>query len=209
MASSPLLEALGLDVERGGRQLISALALRVFPGDIVHLRGANGAGKTTLLRILAGLSRYAYAGVVKRQSPALFLGHQSAVKSVLSPRENLRWHPAGECFDEPQAVDEALDAVGLYGFEDVPAGTLSAGQQRRVNLARLYLSRRPLWLLDEPFTAIDIPGVEKLQARFTEHAAGGGAVVLTSHQALEACGTIRLVDLDAAQPPAGNRGQGG
>lgn len=195
MSDAPLLEAEGLEIERGGRQLVRGLSFCVGAGEIMHLRGANGSGKTTLLRILAGLSRYGFAGAVQRLAPALFLGHQSAVKPILSPRENLRWHPSGECFDQPGAVDAALAAVGLYGFEDVPAGTLSAGQQRRVNLARLYLSTKPLWLLDEPFTAIDSQGVEKLQARFVEHAARGGAVLLTSHQPLEHCGPYSSLDL--------------
>lgn len=196
MNTVPLLEAKGLGIERGGRQLFSGLTLSVCPGEIVHLRGANGTGKTSLLRILAGLARYGFTGVVNTATPALFLGHHSAVKSVLTPRENLCWHPSGEHFDDVDAVDAALEAVGLFGFEDVPTGMLSAGQQRRVNLARLYLTGKILWLLDEPFAAIDLKGVGKLQSRFAQHATAGGAVLLTSHQALEGCGSVRFVDLD-------------
>jgi len=197
----PLLEARGLGIERGGRVLFDALSLHISARDIVHLRGPNGAGKTTLLRILAGLARYGFDGAVSRSSAPLFLGHQSAVKALLSPRENLRWHPSGEVFSDAAAVDAALDAVGLFGYEDVPAGQLSAGQQRRVNLARLYLSRRKLWLLDEPFTAIDVQGVARLQERFMQHAMGGGAVLLTSHQALEIDHAVRVVDLRAPLQP--------
>lgn len=195
MPGSLLLEAHRLGIERGGRELFRDLSLQVAAGDIVHLRGANGAGKTTLLRILAGLSRHGHDGTVKSSADALFLGHHSAVKGLLSPRENLQWHPSGEAFDDGAAIDAALDAVGLRGYEDVPAAQLSAGQQRRVDLARLYLSRRPLWVLDEPFTAIDVHGVARLQERFLRHVATRGAVLLTSHQALDVDHPVRMVDL--------------
>ena len=180
-----MLDAMELGIERGGRQLFAGLSFSLSAGDIVHLRGENGAGKTTLLRMLAGLSRYGFEGHVERRTPCLFLGHQSAVKRMLSPRENLHWHPSGERFDEDAAIDAALAEVGLYGYEDVPAAQLSAGQQRRVDLARLYLSQKPVWLLDEPFTAIDAEGVLRLQRRFVEHASQGGAVLLSSHQMLD------------------------
>ncbi len=195
MEHDTLLSARGLGIERAGRVLFSKLDLDLAPGEIVHLRGANGAGKTTLLRILAGLSRFGFDGDVTRRSEALFLGHHSAVKALLTPRENLRWHPSGECFDDGEAVDKALEVVGLYGYEDTPAGQLSAGQQRRVDLARLYLSRHLLWLLDEPFTAIDVQGVARLEERFARHAAQGGAVLLTSHQSLDLDHAVRVVDL--------------
>ncbi|MEM6774952.1 MAG: cytochrome c biogenesis heme-transporting ATPase CcmA [Pseudomonadota bacterium] len=195
MAQDTLLSARGLGIERAGRVLFSDLDLDLAAGEIVHLRGANGAGKTTLLRILAGLSRFGYEGAVTRRSEALFLGHHSGVKTLLTPRENLRWHPSGECFDDGEAIDRALEAVGLYGYEDTPAGQLSAGQQRRVDLARLYLSRRLLWLLDEPFTAIDVQGVAHLEERFARHVALGGAVLLTSHQSLDLDHALRVLDL--------------
>lgn len=199
MPTPILLEARDLAIERGGRQLFSGFSLTVGGGDIVHLRGANGAGKTTLLRMLCGLSRFGFDGAVKRHQSCLFLGHSSAVKRLLTPRENLHWHPSGECFVDDTATDAALAAVGLYGYEDVPAAQLSAGQQRRVDLARLYLSSQSLWLLDEPFTAIDAQGVARLQERFLEHAAQGGAVLLTSHQALDDKVPARVVDLVGAE----------
>lgn len=199
MSESSLLDAVDLGIERGGRQLFSEFSFALAAGDIVHLRGANGAGKTTLLRMLAGLSRYGFDGAIRRHEPCLFLGHQSAVKGLLSPRENLHWHPSGERFREDQAIDAALAEVGLFGYEDVPAAQLSAGQQRRVDLARLYLSRKRVWLLDEPFTAIDIQGVTRLQQRFVEHAAGGGAVLLSSHQALDPQLNTRLLDLSSGK----------
>ena len=195
MTAAPLLEAEALGTERAGRQLFQGLDLRIDAGDIVHLRGANGAGKTTLLRILAGLSAYGFEGQISSRAPILFLGHHTAVKGTLTCRENLLWHPSGERFDGG-SIEDALKRVGLYGYEEVPASQLSAGQQRRVNLARLYLSERPLWLLDEPFAAIDTAGVQSLQQRFAEHAGQGGAVLLTSHQALDALPQARFLDLD-------------
>jgi heme exporter protein A len=190
-----LLSAQGLSLERGGRELFSALDVQVHAGELVQIEGANGAGKTSLLRILAGLSRHGFEGSVERRAALLYVGHHSGVKSLLTPRENLQWHVAGAGSAAPAAIEAALAAVGLYGYEDVPAHTLSAGQHRRVNLARLYLERSPLWLLDEPFTAIDRLGVERLQARFAEHVADGGAVVLTSHQRLDGALPVRALSL--------------
>ncbi|WP_439100535.1 cytochrome c biogenesis heme-transporting ATPase CcmA [Congregibacter sp.] len=197
MSAGILLEARDLGIERGGRDLFTGFSFTLSAGDIVHLRGENGAGKTTLLRILAGLSRYGFEGEVLREGSCLYLGHQSAVKGLLSPRENLHWHPSGESFLNDTVIDTALAEVGLYGYEDVPAAQLSAGQQRRVDLARLYLSDKPLWLLDEPFTAIDVAGVARLQHRFLEHAARGGAVLLSSHQALNADVNAQVLELSS------------
>jgi heme exporter protein A len=179
-----LLEAENLSLERGGRQLFANLSFTIRAGQLVQIEGVNGAGKTSLLRILAGLSRYGYEGRVQRHVPMLYLGHQSAVKGMLTPRENLAWHVSGEGQYSAAAIEAALQKVGLFGYEDVYSHALSAGQHRRVNLARLYLSASPLWLLDEPFTAIDVDGVAALEALKVEHVKKGGAVVLTSHQSL-------------------------
>ncbi len=192
-ASVPLLAAKLLSLERGARQLFTDLSFEVCPGELWQIVGANGSGKTSLLRILAGLSRYGFEGGVTRACPPLYLGHQSAVKGLLTPRENLAWHVAGECeYGAPQ-IESALASVGLHGYEDVPSHTLSAGQHRRVNLARLYLSSAPLWLLDEPFTAIDRQGIAALETLLEAHVANGGAVLLTSHQPLAvACPVCQL-----------------
>jgi len=192
-----LLCAEGLGLERGGRLLFQNLGVRIAAGELVQIEGANGAGKTSLLRILAGLSRHGFEGRVTARAPLLYIGHQSGVKGLLSPRENLQWHVAGEGSPSAVEIERALDTVGLRGYEDVPAHTLSAGQHRRVNLARLYLQQAPLWLLDEPFTAIDRAGVERLQSRFAQHIGGGGAVVLTSHQRLDGALPVRTLSLAA------------
>lgn len=190
-----LLTVAALCLERGGRELFRDLAFAVRPGQLVQIEGANGAGKTSLLRILAGLSRYGYSGSVARHCPLLYLGHLSAVKALLTPRENLAWHVSGESTHSRLQIDEALAKVGLYGYEDVPSHALSAGQHRRVNLARLYLSQCPLWLLDEPFTAIDKSGVAELELLLVEHVRRGGAVVLTSHQSLQVAYQVQILSL--------------
>lgn len=179
-----LLQCSALTLVRGERELFSGLDVSLRPGEVLQIEGENGAGKTSLLRVLAGLARYGYEGDIKRPVPLLYIGHLSAVKELLTPRENLAWHVDGHADHRDSDVCAALAKVGLAGYEDVPSHQLSAGQHRRVNLARLHLSRQPLWLLDEPFTAIDRHGVASLEALFVNHAKRGGAVVLTSHQPL-------------------------
>lgn len=184
-AGTPLLTAQSLGLVRGGRELFCELSVEVHGGQLWHIEGPNGAGKTSLLRILCGLSRYGFEGEVLRSVTPLYLGHQPAVKALLSPRENLQWHVSGEGLYRDERIDIALGRVGLCGYEDVPSHTLSAGQHRRVNLARLFLSSARLWLLDEPFTAIDQQGVNETQSLLASHVDGGGAVVMTSHQSLQ------------------------
>ena len=196
-AGAALLSAAGLSLERGGRELFRDLSFAVQPGQLVQIEGPNGAGKTSLLRILAGLSRYGFGGSVQRHAPQLYLGHHAAVKALLTPRENLAWHVAGECVHSDLEIESALERVGLYGYEDVPSMTLSAGQHRRVNLARLYLSSSPLWLLDEPFTAIDKTGVAELEQLLVTHVEGGGAVDMTSHQPLQVAYRVEYLSLRA------------
>jgi len=193
--SAPFLVASGLSLNRGGRQLFSNLCLEVGCGELIQLEGINGAGKTSLIRILAGLSRYGFEGRVDRNEAILYLGHSSAVKGMLTPRENLSWNVTGRGQYCTEDIDRALSKVGLYGYEDVASNTLSAGQHRRVNLARLHLSNCPLWLLDEPFTAIDKAGIESLQALFSAHVESGGAIILTSHQALSPSPRLRSINL--------------
>jgi heme exporter protein A len=191
----PLLIAEALTLERGGRELFRDLSFAVHQGQLWQIEGSNGAGKTSLLRILCGLSRYGFGGKITRHALPVYLGHQTAVKALLSPRENLAWHTGGEGSYTDTEIGSALARVGLYGYEDVPSYTLSAGQHRRVNLARLFLSRSPLWLLDEPFTAIDRAGIGELEAHLTAHVAAGGAVVVTSHQPLGVDCEIHHLDL--------------
>ncbi|MBP2167712.1 heme exporter protein A [Erwinia toletana] len=202
-----MLEAKNLTCLRDERFLFSELNFIVSAGDIVQIEGPNGAGKTSLLRLLAGLSQAESGNVLWRQqdiryqreqwhAELLYLGHQPGVKAVLTPLENLAfYHP--QCTE--QQLFAALEAVDLVGFEDVAVAQLSAGQQRRVALARLWLSRATLWILDEPLTAIDKSGVEKLMALFIRHAQQGGAVIVTTHQDLPAAyQAVRKIQLTSA-----------
>ncbi|AZM94823.1 MULTISPECIES: cytochrome c biogenesis heme-transporting ATPase CcmA [Halomonadaceae] len=201
------LQARQLACERDDRWLFEGLDLDIQRGEIVRIEGPNGSGKTTLLKILSGqLSDYHgdiyWNGDSMREvrehflANLLYLGHAPGIKAGLSPLENLAWYQAlsGEKGDDYQR-EEALAQVGLCGFEDVPAGQLSAGQQRRIALARLTLTKRALWVLDEPFTAIDRHGVAALEAQLVAHANAGGCVLVTTHHELTASSVLRRVQL--------------
>ena len=177
-----LLEVTQVAIERGDRRLLSDVDLSVSGGEIWQLVGANGVGKTSLLRGLAGVARLGVTGEIRHAGAFLYLGHASALKSSLSAVDNLRWHPASDVTASVSKICEALAEVKLTGYEYRPVGSLSAGQQRRVALARLLLSDAPLWLLDEPFTALDVAGCEWLEACVRRHVNAGGATVFTSHQ---------------------------
>lgn len=206
----PLLDIQGLSYARDHRDLARDLAFQLEAGEILRIEGPNGSGKTTLLRILAGLytsydGELRYRGESLRGSGRLhmrseshFLGHQSALKLSLTPRENLTWLAAlnGQSVSQ-NAVETSLHKVGLKGYDDVPCRQLSAGQQRRVALARLFLVQASLWLLDEPFTALDRQAVAELEGWIAEFAAGGGAVVLTTHHALGQLQGLRSLSLGA------------
>lgn len=197
-ADTLLLAAQSLCLERGGRELFRDLSFAVHAGQLWQIDGPNGAGKTSLIRILCGLARYGFAGNVQRPVPQLYLGHHPAVKALLTPRENLAWHVSGAGLYTDEQIESALARVGLHGYEDVPSHTLSAGQHRRVNLARLFLSTAPVWLLDEPFTAIDKRGIDELQTLLGTHVAAGGAVVMTSHQTLQVNCDVRFLNLGSS-----------
>ncbi len=188
-AADALIAVRGLGLERGGKALLADLDLDIAAGHLVLIEGPNGSGKTTLLRSLAGLSRLGLSGRIEaRCDELLYLGHRAGIKQLLTPRENLAWACRSQGWD-PVHIDSALDRVGLSGRADLLCQHLSAGQQRRVNLARLHLSfdarhKRSLWLLDEPFTAIDRGGVAALTDTMAQQVRRGGAVVLTSHQDL-------------------------
>lgn len=201
------LQARKLACERDDRWLFEDLDLEIRSGEIVRVEGPNGSGKTTLLKILSGqLADYRgelfWNGLPMHRARQaflanlLYLGHAPGVKAALTPLENLAWYQAlaGQPDSEAERL-AALETVGLAGFEDVPAAQLSAGQQRRVALARLELTPRPLWVLDEPFTAIDRDGVAALEARLLAHAGAGGCVLVTTHHELRAGEALRRVRL--------------
>jgi len=204
---SELLKVNQLYCERDDRVLFSQLCFSLSAGEIVQIEGQNGSGKTTLLRILCGLMRNYEGEIFWRGEPVervrdqfcrdlLYFGHQAGVKAVLTPEENLRWYAALQPGIAADEIETALAKVGLRGYEDVPCHSLSAGQNRRVSLARLYLSRAPLWILDEPFTAIDRQGVAAKEQLLLAHAERGGSVILTTHHELGIEGPVRKINLD-------------
>lgn len=204
--SVPKLRALELECIRGDRLLFSGLSFELGQGQLLAVEGANGAGKTSLLRILAGLSppsegRVVWCGqdIGRRRaeycSEMIYLGHQGGLKMDLSPTENLRlWLTLAGCGAADAAIVDALRAVGLDAYRHAPTRILSAGQRQRTSLSRLLLGSATLWILDEPFTALDTAGLALVRRLLDRHAVRGGMAVLTSHQPIEVSGTLhRLV----------------
>jgi len=194
-AGESLLAATDLTCFRGDRLLFRDLNLHVAAGQALQVVGPNGCGKTTLLRILCGLTRPEDGAIhwrgrrLRGHDPDYlrdlrYIGHNDGVKLVLSPRENLRVAMALDSGADEAAQEAALARLELAHFMDVPCSTLSAGQRRRVGLARLTLGGARLWLLDEPFTALDNAGTATVRALIEDHLHGGGCAVLTSHQSV-------------------------
>ena len=187
-----MLETTALACERGGLRLFSDLGFALQAGGLLRVRGANGSGKTTLLRTLAGLTRPAEGEVRWRgnaigdeyRREMLFLGHAAAVKDELTVLENLEFSSRISCLEISESkIKSALDCLGIARLADLPARYLSQGQRKRAALARLALSSAvPLWLLDEPFAALDDEAIARVSALCAAHLAAGGMLVLTSHQ---------------------------
>lgn len=184
-----------LTCERDDRFLFNKLDYAFSECSITQLEGPNGAGKTTLLRILAGLftsfdghvlwhDRPLDESRIEFNSQLLFIGHKSSIKSGLTPIENLNFLVGIQQNVSKIELYAALEKVGLYGYENVLCRNLSAGQQRRVALARLYLTQAKTWILDEIFTAIDKQGVAQLESLLSEQAKKGVTIILTTHHQL-------------------------
>lgn len=203
-----MLEVEDLACLKGDRLLFRELAFAVAPHEMLRIAGHNGAGKTSLLRLLTGLS-LPEVGEVRWQGQPIrrvreafhralcYLGHSPALNDMLTPLENLRFacEAGGDQVSE-QDCEQALVRIGLANQLDLPARVLSQGQRRRVGLARLFLAdKRPLWVLDEPFTALDVKAVAELAQTLSDHCAAGGTVLLTTHQDAPFAAPPRMLDL--------------
>jgi heme exporter protein A len=205
-----MLQGEALAAIRGDRGLFSGLSFQLAAGELLYVNGPNGSGKTTLLRMLCGLVLPAAGRVLweGREIHALgdafraelaYCGHHNAIKDELTALENLRigGRLAGLAVGGAEAL-AALERIGMAGFEDLPTKVLSQGQKRRVGLARLLLTRARLWVLDEPFTALDTAAIELLQTTIRDHLDRGGMAVLTTHQpvAIDAA-TVKQIRMGA------------
>lgn len=181
------LKADELTCNRGGREVFRGLSFSLSAGEAMVVTGRNGAGKSSLLRMIAGLVRIA-AGRLTLDSnnadtpiaeQAHYLGHQDAMKPSLSVRENLQFWT--EFLGARRAVEPALESVDLARLADLPAAYLSAGQRRRLSIARLVAVPRPIWLLDEPTSSLDAPSQKRLAELMRSHLAGGGMIIAAAH----------------------------
>jgi len=190
---------------RGDRPVFARLSFEARGGDAVVLRGANGAGKSSLLRMLAGLLPAAAGSIrwedpsVALASPPVYCGHRDPVKTWLTVQEHLAFWGA---LHGGSAIDRAAAAFGLTHLLSVSGGLLSAGQKRRLALARLLLSSAPVWLLDEPTVSLDSEGAAQLEGLIADHRAAGGLVVAATHTeiAVPDATTVRLAPTFAAAP---------
>ena len=198
-----MLEASNLECIRGERSLFAGVGFRLAAGEMLYLQGSNGSGKTSLMRILCGLS-HPVAGEIRWRGQTIaalgedyrrelcYLGHHNAIKEELTPLENLlaAARLADEALDEGDALD-ALERVGLAGREELACRYLSQGQKRRVALARLVNERRALWVLDEPYVALDAAAIELVAGLIGAHLQRGGLAVLTTHQSVDVAAGAR------------------
>ncbi|ALG66951.1 cytochrome c biogenesis heme-transporting ATPase CcmA [Beggiatoa leptomitoformis] len=206
LPTTPTLSVAGLQCIRDDRVLFDNLNFSVSGGEVLQIEGRNGSGKTSLLRILCGLA-LPTEGIVYWQGQdildlqgdywenLLYIGHLAGIKVELTPLENLQVTRALASQTTDIDLTDALAIIGLRGFEDVPVRTLSAGQQRRVALARLLVCNVPLWILDEPFTSLDKAAIQMIEGLLDAHAQRGNLVVLTSHHTVN-CQQARCLDLN-------------
>ncbi len=195
LASPPLIQALDLCFSRNEERIFGPLNFQVMAGEALLIKGDNGAGKTTMLRVIAGLL-VAESGTVLLNGQAFsadafvaqaaYLGHKHGHKAELSVLQNLRFSAQLHQQNELAALEQLITECGLAGYEDTSAGKLSAGQNKRLSLARLNTQGSRLWLMDEPYANLDLAGIAWVNRLVQEHVAQGGAVLMSSHGAYAA-----------------------
>jgi heme exporter protein A len=193
-------------VWRGDRHVLKGVSLEVRAGELLHVSGPNGAGKTTLLRVITGLLRPEQGRVVWRgqsimaapadyQNELAYASHEPALKSDLTALENLRFMVGLRRRVTSRELEDALDRTGVAGCAELPARVLSAGQRRRVAMARVLAVRAALWLLDEPYTNLDAAGCALLSALLVEHTERGGLALVVAHHDLNVAAKMRRLAL--------------
>ena len=193
--TTSLLTTDNLECTRDDRLLFNGLSFSLDSGEVLQIEGPNGSGKTSLLRILSGLRR-ADEGSVRWQGEVIQRRKDGTPINVLTTLENIRILLDTRSSSVPSnTVEQALARVGLAGFEDVAAKALSSGQRRRVLLAFLLLADAKLWILDEPLTALDVKGVDLMEAMILEHRDNGGSVIFTTHHGMQLPCEMKRVDL--------------
>jgi heme exporter protein A len=200
------LRAADLACHRGGREVFAGVGFDLAPGDALAVTGRNGAGKSSLLRLLAGFIRPAGGRLwldggdpeLSIAEQAHYLGHQDAVKPSLSVAENLRFWLAF-LGGGATKIEDILELLGLGGIATLPAAYLSAGQRRRLSIARLIAVKRPIWLLDEPASTLDAAGSDRLTGFMQSHLGDGGLIVAATHGAL-GLGSVQELSLDRSDP---------
>jgi heme exporter protein A len=195
-----------IHVWRGDRHVLKGVSLRLGPGELLHIAGPNGAGKSTLLRVICGLLRpeqgaVSWAGIAIADNPAAYhaalayASHEPALKADLTALENLRFAVGLKRRVADAQLQAALFEAGVAACAELPARVLSAGQRRRVALARVLAVQAALWLLDEPYTNLDASGAELLSRLLERHVDGGGSALIVAHQTLVLDRPVRRLEL--------------
>ena len=191
-----MLETVDLECVRGDRPLFSHLSFALKPGGLLHVTGVNGSGKTTLLRTLCGLTR-PQTGEIRWNGTAIrklgddyhaqlaYVGHTNGIQGDLTPAENLKVAINLSGVADGAEIPATLKRLGLGVYHRFPAKILSQGQKRRLALARLIVERKPLWILDEPLSGLDVDSVSLMTTILMEHLAQGGLIIITSHQDID------------------------
>lgn len=205
----PLLIASNLSCVKGERVLFEKLSFSLSSGEVVYLQGENGSGKSSLLQILSGLARPNEGKLIYKGQPLdtnqhqlaqdlVYVSHKSSINGALTAVENIQFWTNLQGIQVAQNdIDNVLMSLGLAGLEDIPISQLSAGQQRRVALAKLWFKAdAKIWILDEPYTALDFRAIETLNGRINDFVKNEGAVVLTSHQAPNIAGPVANFTLE-------------